>query len=164
MFFQAKLKTEIKVMESKAREMEARIHQLEDENHRLSAELDALHNNTMTLAMGITDYFTVIQEVGGGNLTVVSNENAGDDLLNQLSRVTNKMIASLRDLITEVRSIVHQCTMSADTLARVSEQSSQAVTHLASTITQISGATVSIAQNSQVASVPTRQAGAAANF
>jgi len=64
---------------------------------------EQLHTNSMNLAMGLTDYFMIFQEVAAGNLTVNASENTGDDLLDQLGKATNVMISSLKDLSVRVR-------------------------------------------------------------
>ena len=50
----------------------------------------------MNLALGMSDYFTVISELSLGNLDVHASEDTGDDLLKQLGKVTNNMIAKYK--------------------------------------------------------------------
>ncbi len=72
----------------------------------LKKSVEDLHNNSMNLALGMSDYFSVISELALGNLDVKASEDTGDDLLNQLGKVTNNMIAEYKKLaecIEEVR-------------------------------------------------------------
>jgi len=62
----------------------------------LKQSVDELHTNTMNLALGMSDYFAVISELSIGNLDVHASEDVGDDLLNQLGKVTNNMIAEYK--------------------------------------------------------------------
>ncbi len=113
---------------------------------------EELHSSTMNLAMGLTDYFFILQQVSGGDLTVQANEDTGDDLLNQLGKATNGMISSLKDLTLRVREQADFLASSANALATVSKQSTRALTELSSAISLISSATSSVAENSQGAS------------
>jgi methyl-accepting chemotaxis protein len=106
----------------------------------------------MNLAMGLTDYFFILQQVAEGDLTVRASEDTGDDLLNQLGKATNSMIVSLSDLTVKVREQGDFLASSANALATVSKQSTRALTELSSAISLISSATSSVAENSQGAS------------
>jgi len=113
---------------------------------------DQLHTNSMNLAMGLTDYFMILQEVSAGNLTVNANEDTGDDLLNQLGKATNVMISSLKELSVRVREQADLLTSSANSMASVTKQSTRALSELTSAISLISSAASSVAENSQGAS------------
>jgi methyl-accepting chemotaxis protein len=113
---------------------------------------EQLHTNSMNLAMGLTDYFMILQEVASGNLTVNANEDTGDDLLNQLGKATNVMISSLKDLSIRVREQADLLTSSANSMASVTKQSTRALSELTSAISLISSAASSVAENSQGAS------------
>ena len=64
----------------------------------LKQSVDELHTSTMNLALGMSDYFAVISELSLGNLDVHASEDTGDDLLNQLGKVTNNMIAEYKKM------------------------------------------------------------------
>ncbi len=113
---------------------------------------EQLHTNSMNLAMGLTDYFMILQEVAAGNLTVNANEDTGDDLLDQLGKATNAMISSLKDLSIRVREQADLLTSSANSMASVTKQSTRALSELTSAISLISSAASSVAENSQGAS------------
>ena len=113
---------------------------------------EELHGSSMNLAMGLTDYFFILQQVAEGDLTVRASEETGDDLLNQLGKATNSMIVSLSDLTVKVREQGDFLASSANALATVSKQSTRALTELSSAISLISSATSSVADNSQGAS------------
>jgi methyl-accepting chemotaxis protein len=113
---------------------------------------EQLHTNSMNLAMGLTDYFMILQEVAAGNLTVNANEDTGDDLLNQLGKATNVMISSLKDLSMKVREQADLLTSSANSMASVTKQSTRALSELTSAISLISSAASSVADNSHGAS------------
>jgi methyl-accepting chemotaxis protein len=113
---------------------------------------EELHGSSMNLAMGLTEYFFILQQVAEGDLTVRASEDTGDDLLNQLGKATNSMIASLSDLTVKVREQGDFLASSANALATVSKQSTRALTELSSAISLISSATSSVAENSQGAS------------
>jgi methyl-accepting chemotaxis protein len=113
---------------------------------------EQLHTNSMNLAMGLTDYFMILQEVAGGNLTVNANEDTGDDLLDQLGKATNVMISSLKDLSIKVREQADLLTSSATSMASVTRQSTRALSELTSAISLISSAASSVADSSQGAS------------
>jgi methyl-accepting chemotaxis protein len=126
-------KQRILQLETKLASLEKKFTELENEN-------SVIHNNAMTLVMGITDYFEVIKALGDNDLSVKANENTGEDLLNSLGAVTNKMIASLRDVISKMKHQITNSTASSANLAKIAEQSSNAVSQLSNTIMQISSA------------------------
>lgn len=113
---------------------------------------EQLHTNSMNLAMGLTDYFIILQQVAAGNLTVNANEDTGDDLLDQLGKATNVMISSLKDLSMRVREQADLLTSSANSMASVTKQLTRALSELTSAISLISSAASSVAENSQGAS------------
>ncbi len=113
---------------------------------------DELHTTSMNLAMGLTDYFMILQQVAAGDLTVNASEDTGDDLLNQLGKATNMMISSLKDLTIKVREQAELLTNSANSMASVTKQSTRALSELSSAISLISSATSAIAEHSQDAS------------
>jgi methyl-accepting chemotaxis protein len=110
---------------------------------------EELHTNSMNLAMGLTDYFFVLQQVASGDLTVRANEETGDDLLSQLGRATNSMISSLKDLTLKIREQADFLAGSANAMATVSKQLSKALSELSSAILLMSSATSTVAENSQ---------------
>ena len=57
----------------------------------LKTSVEELHNNSMKLALGMSDYFTVISELSLGNLDVKASEDTGDDLLNQLGKAGKEL-------------------------------------------------------------------------
>ena len=113
---------------------------------------EQLHTTSMNLAMGLTDYFMILQQVAAGDLTVNANEDTGDDLLNQLGKATNLMISSLKDLTVKVREQADLLASSANSMATVTKQSTRALSELSSAISLISSAASSVAENSQGAS------------
>lgn len=113
---------------------------------------EELHTSSMNLAMGLTDYFFILQQVATGDLTVRANEDTGDDLLNQLGKATNSMISSLKDLTIKIREQADFLASSANSMASVSKQSTRALIELSSAISLISSATSSVADSSQGAS------------
>jgi len=113
---------------------------------------EELHASSMTLAMGLTDYFMILQQVSAGDLTVNANEDTGDDLLNQLGKATNIMISSLKDLTVKVREQADLLASSANSMATVTKQSTRALSELSTAIALISSAASSVAENSQGAS------------
>ncbi|HMK48994.1 MAG TPA: methyl-accepting chemotaxis protein [Thermodesulfovibrionales bacterium] len=125
---------------------------------------DELHSYSMNLAMGLTDYFFLLQQVSVGDLTVRANEDTGDDLLNQLGKATNTMISSLKDLTFRVREQADFLANSANSLAQVTKQSTRALSELASAVSMMSAAASNVADSSQdvsgaakVANVATRK-------
>jgi methyl-accepting chemotaxis protein len=124
----------------------------------LRATSDELHTNSMNLAMGITDYFMILQQVAAGDLTVNASEDTGDDLLNQLGKATNMMITSLKDLTMKVREQAELLTNSANSMATVTKQSTRALSELSSAISLISSATSAVAEHSQDASAASMSA------
>ena len=110
---------------------------------------EVLHTSSMNLAMGLTDYFMILQQVAAGDLTVNANEDTGDDLLNQLGKATNSMIFSLKDLTMKVREQADLLASSANSMVSVTKQSTRALSELSSAISLISSATSSVAENSQ---------------
>jgi len=119
---------------------------------------EELHSSSMNLAMALTDYFYILQQVAEGDLTVSASEDTGDDLINQLGKATNAMIKSLRDMILKIREQADFLASSANALATVSKQSTRALTELSSAVSLISGATSSVAESSQQASNATQVA------
>ncbi len=119
---------------------------------------EQLHTSSMNLAMGLTDYFIVLQQVAAGDLTVNANEDTGDDLLNQLGKATNSMIFSLKDLTVKVREQANLLASSSNSMASVTKQSTRALSELSSAISQISSAASSVADNSQSASAASQTA------
>jgi methyl-accepting chemotaxis protein len=119
---------------------------------------EELHNSSMNLAMGLTEYFMVLQQVASGDLTINANEDTGDDLLDQLGKATNTMIASLKDLTMKVREQAELLTSSANSMASVTKQSTRALSELSTAISLISSAASSVAENSQGASSSSQSA------
>ena len=113
---------------------------------------EQLHSTSMNLAMGLTDYFIILQQVAAGELTVYANEDTGDDLLNQLGKATNSMISSLKELTYKVREQANLLASSANSMASVTKQSTRALSELSSAISLISSAASSVAESSQGAS------------
>jgi methyl-accepting chemotaxis protein len=109
---------------------------------------DELHSTSMNLAMGLTEYFMVLQQVAAGDLTVNANEDTGDDLLNQLGKATNAMIASIRDMTIRIREQADLLATSANSIASVTKQSTRGLSELSSALGLISSATSSVAENS----------------
>ncbi len=124
----------------------------------LSKTSEELHTTSMNLAMGLTDYFYILQQVAAGNLTVTANEDTGDDLLNQLGKATNSMIASLKEMTFRIREQADFLAHSANALASVSKQSTKALSELSAAISMMSKATSSVAESSQEASFATHVA------
>jgi methyl-accepting chemotaxis protein len=110
---------------------------------------DELHTFSMSLAMGLTDYFFILQQVSAGDLTVKANEETGDDLLNQLGKATNSMIKSLQDLTFKIRDQADFLANSSNSLAQVSKQSTRALSELASAISMMSASASNVAGSSQ---------------
>jgi len=110
---------------------------------------EQLHSSSMNLAMGLTDYFMILQQVAAGDLTVDASEDTGDDLLNQLGKATNTMISSLKELTMKVREQANLLASSANSMASVTKQSTRALSELSSAISLISSAASSVAENSQ---------------
>lgn len=119
---------------------------------------EELHSSSMNLAMGLTEYFMILQQVSGGDLTIRASEHTGDDLLDQLGKATNVMITSLKDMTVRVREQADFLASSANALATVSKQSTRALTELSSAVSLISSATSSVADNSHGASEATQVA------
>ncbi len=110
---------------------------------------DELHSYSMNLAMGLTDYFFILQQVSSGDLTVRANEDTGDDLLNQLGKATNTMIKSLKDMTLRIHEQADFLANSANALAQVSKQSTKALSELATAISMMSSAASNVAESSQ---------------
>jgi methyl-accepting chemotaxis protein len=119
---------------------------------------DELHSTSMNLAMGLTEYFMVLQQVAAGDLTVNANEDTGDDLLNQLGKATNAMIASIRDLTIRIREQADLLATSANSIASVTKQSTRGLSELSTAIGLISSAASSVADNSQGATASSQSA------
>lgn len=113
---------------------------------------EELHSSSMNLAMGLTEYFMILQQVSAGDLTVSANEDTGDDLLNQLGKATNTMIASLKDLNMKVLEQAELLTSSAKSMVSVTKQSTRALSELSTAISLISSSATSVSENSQGAS------------
>lgn len=60
---------------------------------------DELHDNSMNLAIGMSEYFSVISGVSAGDYSVRASENTGDYLIDQLGVTTNKMIDSEKEMM-----------------------------------------------------------------
>lgn len=149
-----------KTLEKRINELELENKALKDELNKLNKEEEQMHTNTMNLAMGFTEHFNIIQSISSGDLTIAANERAGDELLDQLGKITNLMISSLKKLINSIKEQANLIMSSSSNLAQVSEESSQTVSQFASTIGQISSATSSVARSSQVASGAAKEADA----
>ncbi|MEW6052708.1 MAG: methyl-accepting chemotaxis protein [Nitrospirota bacterium] len=113
---------------------------------------EELHSTSMNLAMGLTEYFMILQQVSAGDLTVNANEDTGDDLLNQLGKATNAMISSLKELTYKVREQANLLASSANSMASVTKQSTRALSELSTAISLISSAASSVAESSHGAS------------
>ncbi len=120
--------------------------------------LEELHTNSMNLAMGLTDYFFVLRHVAEGDLTVGANEDTGDDLLNQLGKVTNSMISALKDMTIKIREQAYFLANSSTHMALVSKQSTRSISELSSVTSQISSVTSSVAESSQNVSAAAQDA------
>jgi len=129
---------------------------------------EELHNTTMNLALNITDYFNVISDVAKWNLSVKASEATGDELMDQLGKNTNQMIASLKALVQKIEVQVvsaanqilagssQQAADIEEQAAQVSEVASSAreltstakqITEHAGEIAKSSGSTVQIANS-----------------
>ncbi|MCX5795506.1 MAG: methyl-accepting chemotaxis protein [Elusimicrobia bacterium] len=127
------------------------------------AEKDAIHQNAMSLAIGLSSHFEIMQKISKGDLSVKAEERADDPLIEQLGKITNAMVTALREnLIGEVQKSSATIAQASANMAHVSEKSSQTMSQLAGTITQISGSTTSIAQSAQHASAESNSAAAQA--
>ncbi len=150
------------VGEVKSGNMDVKVHVRSDKDtlgigfehmlEHLKETSEQLHTTSMNLAMGLTDYFIILQQVAAGDLTVNANEDTGDDLLNQLGKATNLMISSLKDLTMKVREQADLLASSANSMATVTKQSTRALSELSSAISLISSASSSAAENSRGAS------------
>ncbi|TFG36413.1 MAG: methyl-accepting chemotaxis protein, partial [Nitrospirales bacterium] len=156
------------IEEVKSGNMDAKVHVRSDKDSlgigfqhmldHLRETSEELHTSSMNLAMGLTDYFMVLQQVTEGDLTVNANEDTGDDLLNQLGKGTNRMIASLKDLTVKVREQANLLASSANSMASVTKQSTRALSELSTAISLISSAATSVADNSRGVSVASQAA------
>jgi len=75
----------------KVKELEARLKEMEETN-------SSLHSNTMMLALAINDHFNLLKQISIGELGTLANENNGDDLLDQLGKMTNELIYAMKRL------------------------------------------------------------------
>ena len=73
------------------RNLEKRIKELEETN-------SSLHNNTMMMALAVNDHFNLLKQISIGDLSTMANESTGDNLLDQLSKMTNELMNVMRDL------------------------------------------------------------------
>ena len=123
------------------------------------AEKDTIHENAMSLAIGLSTHFEIMQKISKGDLSVRAEEHDNDPLIEQLGKTTNEMVTALREkLIGEVQRSSATISQASTNMAHVSEKSSQTMSQLAGTITQISGSTTSIAQSAQHASAESNSA------
>ena len=75
----------------KVKELETRLKEMEETN-------SSLHSNTMMLALAINDHFNLLKQISIGDLGTLANENNGDDLLDQLGKMTNGLIYAMKGL------------------------------------------------------------------
>jgi methyl-accepting chemotaxis protein len=72
------------------------------------AKSDAeMRESTMNIAMSLTEYFGLLQQVSAGDLTVRANESTGSDIFDQLGRSTNEMIQSLNKVAAAAKQIAN---------------------------------------------------------
>lgn len=64
-----------------------------------------LHMNNMDIAMNLTEYFSVLNQLGQGDLEVKASESTGNDLFDQLGKATNGMIRSLKDIVDVAKTV-----------------------------------------------------------
>ncbi|MBN1823500.1 MAG: methyl-accepting chemotaxis protein [Endomicrobiales bacterium] len=75
----------------KEQELEKKVAELEKLN-------EGLQNNSMTMAMALSDYFGIFKQFSAGSLNVSANETTGNEVLDQLGKMTNELISTMRGL------------------------------------------------------------------
>lgn len=75
----------------KLKALEAKIAELESDN-------SSLHNNAMMMALSMNDHFTLLKQISDGDLGHNAETKTGDDLMDQLGKMTNDLIATLLNI------------------------------------------------------------------
>ncbi len=75
-----------------------KVRELEDKLKAIEETNDSLHNSTMMMALALTEHFNLLKQISLGDLKTYANEVTGDDLLDQLGKITNDLINSMRNL------------------------------------------------------------------
>ncbi|MBY0263707.1 MAG: HAMP domain-containing protein, partial [Phycisphaerales bacterium] len=91
-----------------------------------------------TISRSSRSVLTVLRAVSQGDLTVKPINSAGSDELGELSRATDAMAASLRDLIGEVSTATTEVSGAATQIAASSEQMSASIGEVARQAAQAS--------------------------
>lgn len=88
----------------------------------LAQTSEELHAHSMNLALNLTDYFDIINNLSKGNMCVTASENTEDTLMDQLGKCTNKMIRSLRSIIVQVSKATNTIASSAQQLSSSTQE------------------------------------------
>ncbi|MFH1415186.1 MAG: methyl-accepting chemotaxis protein [Elusimicrobiota bacterium] len=110
------------------------------------------------LAIGISEQFSVLQQLERGDLTVNASESFDNELLVSMGKLLNSMISGIRNMVTDVNVQTALVTDSSGNLAQIAEQSSETVGQLSSMMQQIADSAAQVASSSQSASTSSAKA------
>lgn len=80
-------------------------HSLNTMMQEIDKNTTEIHGLNMDMAMQLTEYFTVLKEIGEGNMHIKANTSTGNDLFDQLGKSTNELIGSLNGITAVVKKV-----------------------------------------------------------
>jgi methyl-accepting chemotaxis protein len=102
---------------------------------------DALHTNTMNMALNLSEYFDIMRRLSEGDLRVSANESTADEMFDQLGKSTNTMVTNLRKLVNETMGAARQISTYSEQITEQASNFSLGTSQIAQAINEVAKGT-----------------------
>lgn len=124
-------------------------------NIRVRSQFDILGNSFKQIIEYLQEMANITQEVARGNLTTSITPRSTKD---QIGNALSAMIAGLRDLISRIQDTSNQIHARANEMASLARSSSEAISQMASNVSQISVSITKISDTTQTVAAVAQKA------
>ncbi len=128
-------------------------------NHEINLTaqgVQELVNQSLEMAIGLSEYYALLDSFSKGDFIVKANENTDNELLKKLAKVFNQTILRLKTLLSQIKEASLQTASAAMQIrSSVQEQSTSAtsqstsISQISSTVKEFSATAVQIASNAE---------------
>ncbi len=124
-------------------------------NIRVRSQFDVLGNSFKQIVEYLQEMAGITQEVSRGNLTTAIKPRSAKDLI---GNALSSMITGLRNLISQIQESSNQIHSRANEMASLSRTSSEAISQMASNVSQISVSITKISDTTQTVATVAQKA------
>lgn len=124
-------------------------------NIRVRSQFDMLGHSFKQIVEYLQEMANITQEVARGNLTAVIKPRSSKD---QIGNALSSMITGLRDLISRIQDTSNQIHARANEMASLARSSSEAISQMASNVSQISVSITKISDTTQTVATVAQKA------